>query len=873
MRVFIVPHWHFDALWQLPFEEYFDITARNLMDVLEFLDVEPEYKFCIDQTVYVEEFLRRYPELGAKLIRAVKEGRIEPACSGYTQPDPNLPSGEFLVRNIAMCQSFVGKLFGVKAKCGWYLDTYGQSAQLPQIFKKSGVDYFTFWRGVPKEPPSEFLWEGIDRTRILTHRMPFGYGAAYLPTGERRYSSFIDSTDTEEAIGFLEGLAERMKAKASTQNLFFPNGEDFTPPQRHMPEVVREWRRRRDDLEVLIATPSQFFRAVETREKQLPVLRGEFNPIFRGTYSTRIKIKQVNRELENLYLTAETFSTIASLFGLPYPERALEKAIKFILLNQFHDAINGEVTDEVYEEMMADYGKVEGICREVLDDALRAIADQIDTGGEGTPIIIFNPLSWARTDVVEVELAFGDARAKGVLIKDPQGRDVPFQLTETGRNPDGTLNKVLLTFEAEDVPALGYKTYFAVPTDGIPKRKFATSIRTEVEGGRYKIENRFYSVTVDPISKVITSIYDKEEGREVLETKEYLGNVLFDEPDHGSVCQVNGDIDGHQTAIPIKDLPDPDVADNTMRCAPHGHINEGGPVRASISTLGNLNKIRFRQNIIIYDKIKRLDFRTDIEFEGEHRRIRVVFPVNLKDGRIYHEIPYGAIERGEGEYPAINWTDVSEEDYGVTLINQGLPGNSVVGNVMLLTLLRSIDAMYLGSPFGQPRLERIGRMYLEEAGRVSHYWPMGQKALEHGRHSFLYALYPHKGTWREAGSYRVALEFNNPLIPLKVTRHEGKLSKEGSFLSVEPENLVVTVVKRSGEDILVRLYEAGGRKTEGRLRFFKPVRAAETDLLEEVQKEIKTEGKETPLQLEPFEIFSIGLTIKEGGKDERRERV
>ena len=858
-KVFVVPHWHFDALWQLPFEEYFDITARNLMDLLEFLDVEPEYKFCIDQTVYVEEFLRRYPELGGKLIDAVASGRIELVCSGYTQPDPNLPSGEFLVRNNFMYQKFVKEAFGVKAKCGWYLDTYGQSAQLPQIFKKSGIDYFVFWRGVPQEPPSEFLWEGIDGTRILTHRMPLGYGAAYLPTGERRYSFFINVTDEGEAVRFFDDLAERMKPRASTDNLFFPNGDDFTPPQRHMPEVVRRWRRLREDLQVKIATPSEFFEAVEEHEKELPVLRGEFNPIFRGTYSTRIKIKQTNRRLENLYLTAEKFSAVASLFGLPYPERDLEEALKIILLNQFHDAINGEVTDEVYEGMMVDYCKAEGICREVLEDALGAIVGEVDTQGEGIPIVVFNPLSWSRTDVVEVELAFGDAGVRGTLLRDTQGREVPFQLTEAGRNPDGTLNRVVLAFEAEDVPALGYRTYFAVPTDGTSEGKFETSIRTEAEGGRYRIENRFYSITVDPVSMAITSIYDKEAKREVLRTEKYLGNVLFDESDHGSVCHINGNIDGHQTAIPIKDLPDPDLADNTMKCVPYGHISEGGPVRASISTLGNLNKIRFRQSIIIYDKVKRIDFRTDVEFEGEHRRIRVAFPINLKGGQIWHEIPYGAIRRSEGEHPTINWMDLSEGNYGVTLINQGLPGNSTVENVMLLTLLRSIDAMYLGSPFGQPRQERIGRMYLEEAGRVSQYWPMGRKALEKGSHTFLYALYPHRDTWREAGSYRVALEFNNPLIPVKATRHGGRLPKEGSFLSTEPENLVVTAVKRSGEGILVRFYEAEGKKTEGRLKFFRPVRASKTDLLEELQEEMEAEGNEVPVQVGPFEIFSVLL--------------
>ena len=140
--------------------------------------------------------------------------------------------------------------------------------------------------------------------------------------------------------------------------------------------------------------------------------------------------------------------------------------------------------------------------------------------------------------------------------------------------------------------------------------------------------------------------------------------------------------------------------------------------------------------------------------------------------------------------------------------------------------------------------------------------------MENGFHTFHYALYPHRGTWREARSYRTALEFNNPLIPVKASRHRGKLSKEGSFLSADPENLVVTALKRSDKGILARLYEAGGRKTEGRLRFFMPVRAAKTDLLEEVQEEMEAEGNEVPVQVGPFEIFSVLLTI--GGKDDCR---
>jgi len=865
-KVFIIPHWHFDALWQLPFEEYFIITSENMMDLLEFLDTEPKYKFCLDQTVYIEKFIECFPELKDDLIRAVKSGLIELVGSGYTQPDTNLPSGEFLVRNLVLHKTFVRRIFNVDVECGWYIDTYGQSGQLPQIFSKCGIKYFVFWRGCPvqdsKEPPTEFLWEGIDGTRILTHWMPLGYGA-YLPSGKRRYDYFITVEEKSIAIMFLERLFERLKRKASTNNVFIPNGGDFAPPQRNLPSIIQEWQKRRDDLDICIATPKQFFRAIEPLTKNLPVVRGEFNPIFRGTYSTRIKIKQANRKVESLYLTAEKFATIASLFDLPYPNKLLDKALKLILLNQFHDAINGEVIDEVYKKIMKDYEKAEEICNEVLEDALKNIVSRIDTRGEGIPLVIFNPLSWRRTDVVEVKIGFGKAGVRSVLLKDLHGQNIPFQLSHVSRNPDGTLNNVNLVFIADDVPALGYKTYFVIPSDQSGMQEFETSIRTSSEKGRYRIENEYYSVTIDPVSKMITSIYDKELEKEVLKADKYLGNVLFSEPDYGSVCHINGDIDAHNTSIPIKDLPDPEVVENTMKCVSSGIISEEGPVKATISINGRLDGFKFRQHITLYDKIKRIDFRTDIEFEGEHRRIRVAFPIDMENGEIWHEIPYGAIRRGEGEYPAINWIDLSNQDYGVTLINKGLPGNSVVKNIMLITLLRSIDAMYLRSPFRDPRLERVGRMYLEGAERVSLNYPMGRMALEKGSHTFNYALYPHKCTWREAKSYNVALEFNNPLVCIKASKHEGSLPKEYSFLSITPNNLVVTVIKRSNKNVLIRFYEAEGREAKGKLFFFKKVKSVwKTNLLGERGEKVNMKSGEVHLQAQPFEIVTLLMEIE-----------
>ncbi len=144
LKIFIIPHWHFDALWQLSFEEYFKITVENIVDLLEFLEKNHEYKFNLDQTIYIEKFVEEYPELVEKFKKAVESKLIEFVCSGYTQPDSNIPSGEFLARNIVIFQKYIQENFSTKAKCGWFIDVYGQSAQRPQIFRKAGVKYFVF---------------------------------------------------------------------------------------------------------------------------------------------------------------------------------------------------------------------------------------------------------------------------------------------------------------------------------------------------------------------------------------------------------------------------------------------------------------------------------------------------------------------------------------------------------------------------------------------------------------------------------------------------------------------------------------------------------------------------------------------------------
>jgi alpha-mannosidase len=135
--------------------------------------------------------------------------------------------------------------------------------------------------------------------------------------------------------------------------------------------------------------------------------------------------------------------------------------------------------------------------------------------------------------------------------------------------------------------------------------------------------------------------------------------------------------------------------------------------------------------------------------------------------------------------------------------------------------------------------------------------PSGEGALERGEHEFSYAIYPHKSSWKEARSYKTAVEFNNPLIAIKTPVHKGDLQKETSFLSVTPENLVMTAMKKSDGDLIARLYETTGERAKGKITLFK--KACVTNLLEEKVKESKVNGKDVPIDIKPFEITTVRI--------------
>lgn len=851
-KLFITPHFHFDVAWIKTYEEYLDLAFNNILDVMHLIEKNPEYRFCLDQVALIEPFLKRNCELIKTFRKMVKNGKIEIVCGMYTMPDVNIPSGEFLIRQFYFGKRFFKNEFGVDVKCGWIIDSFGHPNQLPQILKKAGIKYYVFGRGAPKDlNKTEFLWEGLDGTRILTHWMIGTYIVGWIPspTGNilRKIAmelpfitrAILHAQSTrwlpvpiEKGVEKILAVFLFLKMFASTNNILIPNGADFTPPQRELIEVVEKISRENKNLEVVISTPSEFFESIEKMNKELPIVQGEFNPVFQGVYSSRISLKIKNRIAENLLLTAEKFAALSSLLGFHYPEHELEEITKYILFNHFHDIICGCCTDEVYVNAMNRFNKAIEKSKQVLTASLEFIAENINTKGEGIPIIVFNQLAWDRTDIVEVEVQFTSPSVREVSVVNHQGQPVPFQILHEERYTDGEIKTLKIAFLAENIPSMGYTTYFILPRKVKP-------IKTEskIKVGENFIENENLRVVIDADhGGAITSIYDKRNRREILDTRRFYGNTLIIEKDFGDLYEFNGDSNGMATrnTLKIERLPESWQADFSSNYKARVW-REVGPLMAKLVIEGNMEETAYRKIVTLYKGANRVDFKLFLKFDGKNRRIRLCMPFNIKNGEIIHETPYGITKRGEGEYPAQSWVDYSNQEYGVSLINKGIPGNSIVEGVALLTLLRSVN-------------------------RVLQFHPAGEKALEKGEHEYEYSLYPHKGNWREGKTYKVAMEFSNPLIAIKTVPHSGKLPKKFSFMSISPENVIVTSLKKNGKYLILRFYEASGKNTNAKILFHKPPKEVWiTDLLEEKIKKIQHKGEKISINVKKFEIVTLAL--------------
>ncbi len=802
----LIGHSHIDTAWLWPIRETKHKCARTFSTVLRYMDEYPDYKFSQSQPQLYEYVKDHYPELYERIKERIKEGRWEPIGAAWVEQDLNVPSGESHVRQYLYGNRFFRKEFGIHTRVVWLPDCFGFSFALPQIMRKAQIDGFctTKLHGnqYNKHPYNLFRWRGLNGTELMSWWFPTLCNGYPVPPDLVKGWNGFGQKDICDEIPYS-----------------FGHGDGGGGPTK---EMLENGQRVND----LAGVPRADFGLLEESFDKLrkdvawddmPVFHDEmYYEFHRGCQTTQANTKRNNRKGELLLRDAEIFSVAACMLGAEYPADRIYDAWKLLMLNQFHDILPGSSIREVYEDADRDYATMFDLGNGARDGALAAIAGAIGTEGPGTPILVANSLGWVRSEAATVQI--GNV-ADDVAVADPAGRTVPSQRVLAA---DGSQ---ALLFETTDVPSVGRAVYRAESGAGARVRN---APRVSKSGGGVRMENDFFRVRIGKAG-TITGLFDKRAGREVLPAGAEANELQLFGDRPGSPDAWNIAYNYEENMSPMGDVVSLDVT-------------ERGPVRATVRVVRKTDRSSLTQDISIWRTIPRIDFVTSVDWHEKRRMLKAAFPVDVLSRKATYEIQYGAIERATHhstphdraryEVTGHRWIDLSEGDYGVSLLNDCKYGFDTYQNTMRITLLRS-------TKYPDPEADQ-------------------------GHHEFTYSLCPHQGDWRSAETVRRAHELNSPMAAIATDSHAGKAPSTASFALVDRANVVIDCVKKAEDSdaIIVRLYEAHGSRGPVALSFgTEPASVTECDLMEENDAAAKVEGGVVSFDIKPWEIRTFKVEM------------
>ncbi len=846
--VYIVQHNHFDPIWRRCWDRTFDYKGkryRPYADLEErFIDLWLENAkrgavFSEGQAVVFRKYLERNPERLEEMRELIRKGVIELTAAGETVADTNMPSGETLLRNLVMGQIYFERVFGVIPSVGWLEDAFGQSAQVPQIFR--GCECGQVLKLSYKRVPGDY-WKGLDGSVIFTADAPCVHYAGHcnkIPPCPECTGVGCDAcggSGLEEPKGFVtdEQIEQALRHDYAPYpfGMVIVGGEEVVPNPRLIDLVEKAGSElgldlRFDGFRAITKHYADWIARVDSPDVEVSD-QVEANPVSTGCYVTRIKIKQEFRRLENLVNEAERWATVAHLLGADYPAECLEHAWRDVAFAAFHDAITSTHIDSAYYELLDMLQDAEHEVAHVMEPAFEAIESGIKADAEKTYLLLYNAESWEREEPVTVALS-GTAGVPALV--GPSGEPIEV-LDAVAEGED-----VTVTFCSPKVPALGYATIEVHPDAYVLNSG-------EVTAGPGMVENEYYQIKVS--ERGIESILDKRTGREAIAAGAYLCNELILEEDIGHPW---GTMQPPSFAVGLSRYT---TGVSIRGSAGFSEITLTGTYKGDDS---NVKVLSWRQRIGLYAGSDRIDFRTEIDWDTAQRRIRVAFPTGIPTDEGVYSIPYGAIKRGKykpdmtqlpstnGDWPAINWMDVysPEEDRGCAVINTGTPSHKVEGGVIFVSLLRSpTDSWCLNEP-------------------EFYDCPDFDGARDAGRHEFRYSLIPHQGDWRAANIERRGREVNNP-FSIRMLQNAGgsRFGLTHSFIKLDaPDSVVVTALKKAERDdsVIVRLAETAGQEAEAAVSV---EGAGETASVVNFL-ERKAEPVTGKLALGPFKIVTVKL--------------
>ena len=801
---------HLDTEWRWTVRDTINTYLPDTLNQnFRLFETFPDYLFNFEGGIHYQFIKQYHPELFSRLKEAVRAGRWNISGPGLVAFDANLPAPESILRSILYAQTFYRQEFATNAPDVFLPDCFGFSYALPALAAHAGMTGFSTqklgWNSAAGIPFRIGFWEGVDGSILpsVLHAEPY---ISIIRNDMTRSPAWLDiALETGTACGLPRAYH------------YFGTGDQGGAPDEGSVAWLQGFTTSDGPLKVRGAASRTLFDELAGASiTQQPHYRGELLLTKHGTggYTSKARIKKWNRLCEQLAAAAERASVAAqALVGLPYPQDVLTDAWHRMLLHHFHDSITGVGSDEVNDLILNDLQLAMNQYSCLLEDALTAWSEQLDTQGNGIPVVVYNPLEFTRTGLVEITLPTDtDAAPPFFRVTDPVGREVPSQrLSPTDSSP-----RILF---AATAPSIGLAVYHIQPTTA----PFAAENTLQITPT--SIENQRIKLTVNPRGE-IASIYDKALNCELLSAP--IQRQLL--PDHSS--------EWPQWEIDYDDLmAEPGSVSGFAILTPV----ETGPLRATLRIECEQGNSTFTEYISLCASgpSDRIHVRSLMDWHTTGTLVKLAVPLAFGNTNAVYDIGLGTIARTTNtpqlyEVPAHQWVDLCDtnRDIGLALLNDCKYGyDHPAAHLLRMTLLHAPN----------------------------------DSLADMGHHEYAWELLGHQGSWTN-GVRRAAAELNQPLRAFITTPHTGTLGRSSSLLSVNEPGVQLMALKQAetGEAVVLRFAEAfGTTHSNFILQYALPVENARLlNGIEEPVAQLPLGGNGIHLELDPYALKTIALEVQ-----------
>lgn len=814
--LYLVGYAHLDTQWRWTYPqtiaELLPFTVRANLPLFERY---PHYIFNFSGANRYRMIQEYFPEQFETVRRQVAAGRWFPCGSSWEENDVNVPACESIIRQVLLGQRFFKRNFDAES-CEYMLpDCFGFPASLPSILAHCGLRGFSTqklsWHCAVGIPFDIGTWEGLDGQSVIAVFNPGSYGAKIR-------GNLVDSPNLMQMLEM-----EKRTNGLSAYYAYYGTGDVGGAPDEESVASVEASASATGKVRVISARADQMFRDITDAQKaRFPTYKGDLllTEHSAGSITSQAAMKQWNRKNELLADAAERAAVVAHWLGAaPYPREKLRRAWELVLGGQFHDILPGTSHPWAYCFSWNDEVIAMNCFSEVLKNSVGAASRALDTQADGAPMVVFNPLSIEREDIVEAEL-LSVTNAAGLRVFDQAGAPRPTQITTNG-------NKTPRLLFSAKVPPLGFAVFSL-------KDSAISNGPSELRITPRSLENGHYRITVDDHGDM-SELFDKQLQRHILATPARLA-FLHEKPDQWPAWNMDW---------ADRQLPPSGYVDGT----PQFRVVEDGPVRVALEIRRTARASVFVQTLRLAGGAagERVEVVNHVEWQTPESSLKAVFELSVTNALATYNWELGKIQRGNNnpvkyEVPTHYWLDLTDAggQSGVTILTGAKYGSDKPSdNALRLTLLFTPG---------------VTDKFVE------------QGTQDWGVHDFTYGIYSHAGGWQKGGSDWQAARQDQPLVAVWAPAHAGPLGRSFSLLRSSSDRLAVRAVKlaEDSDEVIVRVQELGGEAVvKAKLETCAALKSArEVSGIEKPIRALTGGTKELELDFTPFQLRTLALTVE-----------